>query len=80
MYYSVYHWIEAYDQKFQDQLKKLFPDLFVPGKDECFLKVPDDQAAVVFQTLTTKYDVMIMDRHGKPYMYLDYQGKHFTQR
>ena len=80
MYYSLVHWRSVVSEPFQIEIQKLYPDFFIPGKDECFLKVPDTHTAYVFETLMAKYDVMIMDCHGKPYMYLDDKGKKFHQR
>jgi hypothetical protein len=80
MYYSLYHWHKGYDKSFQDEMAKLFPEYFVPGEHECFLKVPDTSTAYIFQTLAMKYDVMIVDRHGKAYMHLDDQYGNFRQK
>lgn len=54
---------------------------FFGGSDqECFLNIPDDKFVYHLTILYSHFDVMIIERSGKTYIWLDEKNGRFRQR
>lgn len=76
-YYAVESWL-------RNPITKMLNDkaiTFFGGSDiECHLNIPDDQFVYCLTILKTHFDVMILERSGKTYIWLDSKDGRFRQR
>jgi hypothetical protein len=78
MRYSTTHWIHGNPSKALREAG--FPEFTDDDpQSEVFILIPDNDMTMLIR-LMQKFDVMVVDRGCKPYIYIDYKGKGFRQR